>query len=131
MSSHKLSPEFDAGEFIRQHWQKKPVLLSGLIPNFTDPLSAEELAGLACEELVESRLVSEFEKNNYQLRNGSFVESDFTQLPSSNWALLVQAVDQWVDDIAELKSLFEFINNNMLRECTCSTSTTRVEVAKI
>lgn len=111
MSSHKLNPEFEADEFIRNYWQKKPVLLSNLIPGFSDSISAEELAGLACEELVESRLVTEFDKGNYLLRNGPFTESDFTQLPSSNWTLLVQAVDQWVDEIASLKRLFEFIPN--------------------
>ena len=111
MSDYKLKPEFDADKFISRYWQKEPVLLSSLIPGFADPLSAEELAGLACEELVESRLVTEFEQDNYLLRNGPFAEADFTRLPSSNWTLLVQAVDQWVDEIADLKRLFEFIPN--------------------
>ncbi len=109
MSAYKLNPDFDADEFINRYWQKEPILLSGLIPEFTDSISAEELAGLACEELVESRLVTEFEEGSYLLRNGPFRESDFTQLPSTNWTLLVQAVDQWVDEIADLKRLFEFI----------------------
>ncbi len=86
-------------------------MLTNLIPDFADTISAEELAGLACEELVESRLVTEFERGNYLLRNGPFTEPDFTQLPSSNWTLLVQAVDQWVDEVASLKRLFEFIPN--------------------
>ncbi|MEX0963017.1 MAG: cupin domain-containing protein [Pseudohongiellaceae bacterium] len=109
MSGFKLNPEFDASHFVQHYWQKKPLLLRNLIPNFSDSLSAEELAGLACEDLVESRLVSEFEPGRWQLRNGPFEESDFTQLPPTNWTLLVQAVDQWVEDVAELKTLFEFI----------------------
>lgn len=109
MSGLRLDPAFDAEEFKQLFWQKKPVLLPKLVENFADALSAEELAGLACEELVESRLITEFEKGNYLLRNGPFTEPDFTQLPSSNWTILVQAVDQWVDEIADLKRLFEFI----------------------
>lgn len=111
MSSNKLNPAFDAGEFIRQNWQKQPVLLTSLVAGFNDPLSPEELAGLACEELVESRIVTQFNGEEYQLRNGPFAESDFTQLPDSNWTLLVQAVDQWVEEVADLKRLFEFIPN--------------------
>ena len=72
-------------------------------------MTPEELAGLACEELIESRLVTQPESRKWQLRHGPFEESDFTQLPESNWTLLVQAVDQWVEDVADIKTLFNFL----------------------
>ena len=50
-----LSP----AQFLRRHWQRKPLLIRGAFPGFADPLSPEELAGLACEPDVESRLVLE------------------------------------------------------------------------
>ena len=109
MSKLQLNPAFDSNEFLTQHWQKKPVLLKNLIPDFSDPITPEELAGLACEEFIESRLVREAEKDDWQLRNGPFAESDFTQLPDSDWTLLVQAVDQWVEEVADLKPLFDFL----------------------
>lgn len=109
MSKRQLNPAFDSKNFLAQYWQKKPVLLSKLIPDFNDSLAPEELAGLACEELVESRLVTEFESGKWKLRQGPFEESDFTQLPQSNWTLLVQAVDQWVEDVADIKTLFNFL----------------------
>lgn len=109
MSKRQLSAAFNSEEFLAQYWQKKPVLLPKLIPDFSDSLTPEELAGLACEELVESRLVSESEPGKWQLRHGPFEESDFTQLPESNWTLLVQAVDQWVEDVADIKTLFNFL----------------------
>jgi len=85
------------------------VLLSTFIPGFRDPLTPEELAGLACEELVESRLIIEAQPEQWQLRHGPFDDSDFTQLPESNWTLLVQAVDQWIEDVADIKTLFNFL----------------------
>ena len=85
------------------------MLLSKFIPGFNDLLAPEELAGLACEELVESRLIIEAQPRQWQLRHGPFDDSDFTQLPESNWTLLVQAVDQWVEDVADLKTLFNFL----------------------
>ncbi|GJM12991.1 MAG: cupin [Pseudohongiella sp.] len=109
MSQRELNPDFDSADFLSRCWQKQPIFLPKLIPHFQDSLSAEELAGLACEELVESRIVTESKKNDWRLRNGPFEESDFTCLPDSNWTLLVQAVDQWVDDVADIKALFNFI----------------------
>ena len=109
MSKRQLSTAFDSKEFLAQCWQKKPVLLSKFIPDFSDSLAPEELAGLACEELVESRLIMEHEPGKWQLRHGPFEESDFTQLPESNWTVLVQAVDQWVEDVADIKTLFNFL----------------------
>ena len=109
MSKLQLSQSFDADAFLNQYWQQKPVLLSGLVSEFKDPVSPEELAGLACEELVESRLVKQSNKNDWELSNGPFSEEDFTGLPDSNWTLLVQAVDQWIDEVADIRDLFGFI----------------------
>jgi 50S ribosomal protein L16 3-hydroxylase len=109
LSKRQLSTAFDSKEFLAQCWQKKPVLFSKFIPDFSDSLAPEELAGLACEELVESRLIMEHEPGKWQLRHGPFEESDFTQLPESNWTVLVQAVDQWVEDVADIKTLFNFL----------------------
>ncbi len=109
MSKLRLNQSFKAEDFLKQYWQQQPVLLRGLISEFEDPIPAEELAGLACEDLLESRLVNEFDAGNWQLRHGPFVESDFTSLPDSNWTVLVQAVDQWFDEVAEIKNLFNFI----------------------
>lgn len=109
MNALQLNPCFNAKEFLQQYWQKRPVLLPGFIPEFSDAISAEELAGLACEEFIESRLITQPESGHWQLHNGPFSESDFTALPNSNWTILVQAVDQWLGEVADIKTLFDFI----------------------
>ncbi|KTC35127.1 hypothetical protein AO269_05310, partial [Pseudomonas putida] len=48
-----------AAEFLRDYWQKKPLLVRQAFTDFENPLSADELAGLALEEEVESRIVIE------------------------------------------------------------------------
>lgn len=45
-------------DFLERHWQKRPVVLKRGFNNFIDPLSPDELAGLAMESEVDSRLVS-------------------------------------------------------------------------
>ena len=48
-----------AEAFLRDYWQKKPLLVRNAIPGFQSPISPEELGGLAMEPEVESRLVLE------------------------------------------------------------------------
>lgn len=45
-------------DFIERYWQKRPVVLKRGFSNFVDPISPDELAGLAMENEVDSRLVS-------------------------------------------------------------------------
>lgn len=94
--------------FLRDYWQRRPVLLRQAFPGFVDPLSPEELAGLACEESVESRLVFTRPKT-WQLRQGPFKVRDFTSLPKRNWTLLVQAVDQWEPAVKALLASVQFL----------------------
>ncbi|KRA15718.1 ribosomal protein uL16 3-hydroxylase [Pseudomonas sp. Root569] len=98
-----------AREFLRDYWQKKPLLIRQAIPDFESPIDADELAGLALEEEVESRLVIEHGERPWELRRGPFAEDAFSALPEREWTLLVQAVDQFVPEVAELLEHFRFL----------------------
>lgn len=101
-----LSPS----EFLRDYWQKKPLLVRNAFPDWQNPLEPDELAGLACEEDAESRLVLTREgKQSWVLKNGPFNEKTFAKLPQRDWTLLVQAVDQWVPEVEALVEPFRFI----------------------
>lgn len=96
--------------FLRDYWQKKPLLIRNAWPDFEPPLTADELAGLACDREVESRLVLERDgEYPWQVLNGPFPESTFGELPSTHWSLLVQRVDRHVPDAAEILERFLFI----------------------
>ncbi|MCP5325789.1 MAG: cupin domain-containing protein [Oceanospirillaceae bacterium] len=100
----------DIETFMRDYWQKKPLLVRQAFPDFVSPIDQDELAGLALEEDVESRIVMEKgPKQPWQLLNGPFTEKTFAKLPPSHWTLLVQAVDQWVPEVASMLQDFEFI----------------------
>ncbi|MGB4074614.1 JmjC domain-containing protein [Pseudomonas sp.] len=98
-----------AREFMRDYWQKKPLLVRQAIPGFESPISPDELAGLALEEEIESRLVIEHGERPWELRSGPFAEDAFADLPERDWTLLVQAVDQFVPEVAELLEEFKFL----------------------
>lgn len=109
MTSWLLPANFDRERFLREYWQKKPLLIRG-DGRFADPISPDELAGLACESIVESRLVLTNEQGSrWDLRHGPFSEHDFARLPATHWSLLVQAVDQWHDGVRSLLREFDFI----------------------
>jgi len=99
-----------AAQFLSRHWQKSPLLIRGALPGFVSPLEPDDLAGLACEEGVEARLVEENGPDKaWQVSHGPFDEDTFTRLPESGWSLLVQAVDHYVPEVAELLESFDFL----------------------
>lgn len=99
-----------AQQFLQEYWQKKPLLIRQAIPGFISPLSAEELAGFACEEDVESRLIFEHAgETPWALMTGPFEETQFTALPDSHWTLLVQKANQFIPELAEFLQSFDFI----------------------
>jgi 50S ribosomal protein L16 3-hydroxylase len=71
-----------AREFLRDYWQKKPLLIRQAFPDIS-PIDADELAGLALEEEVESRLVLEHGERPWELRRGPFAEDTFSELPET------------------------------------------------
>ncbi|MCQ2029963.1 ribosomal protein uL16 3-hydroxylase [Stutzerimonas zhaodongensis] len=100
-----------AREFLRDYWQKKPLLIRQAIPSFESPISPDELAGLSLEDEVESRLVIEHGETPWELRRGPFGDDTYQNLPERDWTLLVQAVDQLVPEVAELIEHFRFLPN--------------------
>ena len=105
-----LPADFDRDDFLRHYWQKKPLLIRAANRDFRDPIEPDELAGLACESFVESRLISsDASQQQWQLRSGPFTDRDFSALPPSHWSLLVQAADQYHDGVRAMLREFDFI----------------------
>lgn len=99
-----------ASDFLRRYWQKRPLLVRQALPGFHCPISPDELAGLACEDDVEARIVIEREgRVPWQLEHGPFEESRFATLPDTHWTLLVQEVNKYVPEVDALLEKFSFI----------------------
>ena len=96
--------------FLRDCWQKRPLLVRGAFPGFESPISPEDLAGLACEDAALARLVMHDRgTDRWTLRNGPFAEDLFPALPRRDWTLLVQDVDKWDMDVRALLAAFDFL----------------------
>lgn len=96
--------------FLEHYWQKRPLLVRQALPGFRSPISAEDLAGLACEEGTLGRLiVHDPGRDDWQVETGPFAESRFASLPEKNWTLLVQDVDKWDPEVAAILDHFRFL----------------------
>jgi 50S ribosomal protein L16 3-hydroxylase len=101
-----------AADFLRDYWQKQPLLIRNAIKDFKSPLSPDELAGLACEHDVESRIILEKDgQRPWECMHGPFEEDQFAKLPPTHWTLLVQECNKHVLEIALLLNRFNFIPN--------------------
>lgn len=96
--------------FLRDYWQKRPLLIRNAFANFQPPLQPDDLAGLACEPSVLARLIVHDEKRDrWQVNSGPLSVADFGRTPERNWTLLVQDADKWDADVAALLQHFSFV----------------------
>jgi len=99
----------DSTGFLEAYWQKRPLLVRGSVRGLDNPVGPDELAGLACEADVESRIVSGNDASGWTVRHGPFAENEFSTLPDNNWSLLVQDVDKFIPDLTAVLGLFSFL----------------------
>ncbi|MBT1445816.1 cupin domain-containing protein [Shewanella sp. JM162201] len=97
---------FDTQAFLANDWQQAPKVYKGAFPDFVDPIAADELAGLACEEEISSRVVVT-KGDDWEVISGPF--EDYDQFGEEGWQLLVQAVNHWYPDAQPLVEAFRFL----------------------
>jgi 50S ribosomal protein L16 3-hydroxylase len=83
-----LSP----AQFMRRHWQKKPLLVRQALPGFVPFLSRPALFKLAAQEHVESRVIVQHD-DGWTLKHGPVPPKTLPPLSKDGWTLLVQGVD--------------------------------------
>jgi len=96
--------------FLAEYWQKKPLLIRQAFADFQSPLTPDELAGLACEEEVNSRIVIEKgDEEPWQAIHGPMDESVFTRLPDTHWSLVINDLEKYLPELSEITDQFRFI----------------------
>ncbi len=108
MTRHQLLGGLSAQEFLREYWQKRPLLIRQAVPGFRGFVSPRRLAALACRDDAQARLVSH-RRGRWRMQRGPFTESSFERLPRTHWTLLVQEVNHHLDAAWELLQRFDFI----------------------
>jgi 50S ribosomal protein L16 3-hydroxylase len=106
--------------FMRQYWQKRPLLIRQAIAGFEPLLGRAQLFDLASREGVESRLIVQRPGKGWALRHGPFPRSALPALSRPNWTLLVQGVDLHVDAVHRLMQGFRFVPDARLDDLMIS-----------
>jgi 50S ribosomal protein L16 3-hydroxylase len=95
-------------EFLRDYWQKKPLLIRQAFPQFDGWLDPQQLIALACTEDVQARLVTQ-RRGKFELRQAPFEPEDLDNLGKVKWTVLVQGVNHYLPEAAALLKHFAFI----------------------
>ena len=110
-------------EFLRDYWQKKPLLIRQAFPQFQGLINAQQLIALACTEDIQARLVTR-QRGKFKLRQAPFEPADFKRLDKNEaglkWTVLVQGVNHYLPEAAELLKHFAFIPHARLDDLMVS-----------
>ncbi len=124
--------DFNESNFLSSYWQKKPIIIRNMFAGDFNLITPNELAGLACEDGVESRLVIQTKTKAYEgdkllrdtsswnLRHGPFNEETFETITEPFWSLLVQSVDHWNPQVNTLLNAFDFLPAHILDDVMVS-----------
>src|SRR5438105_7263114 len=106
-------------EFLRRHWQKKPLFVRGALPRFAGLLDEWQLRALAARDDVEARVV-ERHGRRYQTVHGPFKS---VRPKRRDWTLLVSGVNLHHADADRLLRRFSFVPQARLDDVMVSYAT--------
>src|SRR4051812_20527068 len=116
--------------FMRDHWQKRPLLIRGAFPLADavgaplSPVAPAELFALAARDDVESRLVLRDARTGaWRLRHGPFARRALPPLSRAGWTLLVQGVDLHVEAAHALLQRFRWVSDARVDDLMISYAT--------
>lgn len=105
-------------EFLRDYWQKKPLLIRQAVPGFKGLLDPKQLIELACLEEAQARLVKQ-SRSAWFLEHGPFDRGEMSKL-RGKWTVLVQGVNHALPEATELLKQFNFIPHARLDDLMVS-----------
>jgi len=108
--------------FLRKYWQKKPLLIRQAMPGFNGLLKQQQLLELACDPDAQARAVVH-RRNKWELYHAPFEADDFAGMEKMKWTVLVQGVNHYLPQAAELLQHFNFVPHARLDDLMVSYAT--------
>ena len=101
MSKFCLPQDITPEIFLRDYWQKKPLLIRGGLPEIVGQLEPDDILELAQTEEVVARLIKQHSEDNWELFTSPLSDEDFKNMPEK-WSVLVQNLEQWSPQLGSL-----------------------------
>lgn len=95
--------------FLRDYWQQHPLLIRNAFPNFTSPVTPNDLAAMACDTDAARLVLEKGGRIPWEVQHGPLLERNLTDLPESHWSLLVNDTEQLEPDLQQIIEPFRFI----------------------
>ncbi|MEY4654290.1 MAG: hypothetical protein RI884_2871 [Pseudomonadota bacterium] len=96
-------------QFMKRHWQRKPLLVRGAVPGMRALVPPQRLFELAGQDGVESRLVVQEAAGAWRLRHGPFARRALPARSKPGWTLLVQGMELHDAGVQALLQQFRFV----------------------
>ena len=113
-----LSPE----QFMKRHWQKKPLLIRQAVPNMKPLIERAELLSMLENEEVESRHIVR-KGAKWTLKKGPMARKSLPSFKTPDWTVLIQGVDLHHDAVHALLQQFRFVPDARLDDLMISFAT--------
>lgn len=113
-----------ASQFMRRHWQKKPLLVRQALTDTSGLPTRRALFAMTKAEDVESRLITRT-GSSWTMQTGPFSRRDFPPLTQPGWTLLVQGVDLRDQAVHALLAQFRFVPDARLDDVMISWASER------
>jgi len=105
--------------FLREYWQKKPLLIRQAFPGFNGLLNKQELIDLARDADAQARLIVQ-RQGKFSVKQSPFYKEDFSRLGKTSWTILVQGVNHHLPEAAAMLKEFSFIPHARLDDLMVS-----------
>ena len=109
-------------QFMKRHWQKKPLLVRNAIPDFKPCVGRAELVALAGQDDVESRLIVDSDPG-WKMKQGPLGKRSLPPFHQKKWTFLVQGMDLHNDGVHALLQQFRFVPDARLDDVMISYAT--------
>jgi 50S ribosomal protein L16 3-hydroxylase len=113
-----LTPE----QFMKRHWQKKPLLIRQALPDMKPLIERSQLLEMVESEEVESRLIVR-KGAKWTLKKGPMGRKSLPSLKTPDWTVLIQGVDLHNDAVHSLLQQFRFVPDARLDDLMISFAT--------
>ena len=101
---NEITPEI----FLRDYWQKKPLVVRNALPQIVGMFEPADIFELATNEEATARLVKQYTDDDWRVKLCGITEADLADVPEK-WSVLVQNMEQWSEELGEMWNAFGFI----------------------